>query len=247
MPSFTSGIFLTGLTCTFLTVASPQADLSAPASLQEGPSVTIPLGGPITLDGVLSPEEWASSQRQTFSGGQVLLQTEGGVVSVGVRGSQAGFPHLALSAGDSVWVLHASAALGKVVYASGGDGWTLVTPPVWEVRDPSLTPAAKMAREDYLVANGWVGTTGHMGQPGETEFQLRLDRFGPGEVRFAVAHLAPDSPEQTTRWPETNPDDIGKLQLLTGPMPEKLDLTPNHWALLHVSIDESVPSRPAGL
>lgn len=246
MPSFAPGVFLTGLICGFLSGPGPQADRGTELTVQEAPSITIPAGQPITLDGVLGPEEWSSAVLHSFSGGEVLLQHSGDWVSVGVRGSQAGFPHLAISVGDSVWVLHASAALGKIVYTTGGESWTLVTPPNWELRDPSLTTAATEAREDYLKSNGWVGTTGRMGRLGETEFLIRLDRFGHEGVRFAVAHLAPDSPEQTTRWPETNRDDIGDLQLLTGPMPDRLELAPTQWALLLVSKDDSVPSHAGG-
>lgn len=246
MPSFAPGVFLTSLTCAFLSVPFPLADLGIEPNVQEGPSITIPSGQPITLDGVLDPDEWGSAVLHSFNGGEVLLQHSGDVVSVGVRGSQAGFPHLAISVGDSAWVLHASAALGKIVYAADDEGWALVTPPNWELRDPSLTTAALEAREDYLNTNGWVGTTGRMGQIGETEFLIRLDRFGHKEVRFAVAHLAPDSPEQTTRWPETNRDDMGDLQLLTGPMPDRLELAPTQWALLLVSKGDSVPSHPGG-
>jgi hypothetical protein len=100
------------------------------------------------------------------------------------------------------------------------------------------------ARKDYLQANNWVGTTGRMGNPGETEFIVRLAGFGGREVRFSVAHLAPDSAEETTRWPSDNADDIGTLQLLTGPMPERLEFTPNHWALLVVLQEEGDASLP---
>jgi hypothetical protein len=210
------------------------------------PSVLIPAGEAITLDGTLDPEEWASASRHPFSGGEVLLQQQGDLVSVGVRGSQAGFPHIALSVGDSVWVLHASAALGQIVYARDERGWVLVGAPVWEVRDPGLTPSAGEIRNEYLQANHWVGSTGRMGNPGESEFLVRLTRFGRDGVRFAVAHLAPESPQGTARWPETNLDDIGTLQLLTGPMPERLEFTTNHWALLLVTIRESDPPPSFG-
>ena len=252
MPSFALIVVLAtqvggAIPCLSHPVVLPKSlSVRAPGFVQEAPSVVAPQGGPITLDGILKTEEWASAARHPFPGGEVLFQSQGELVAVGVRGSQAGFPHIALSAGDSVWVLHASAALGMVVYARSGQVWNLISPPTWEVRNPSLTSAAEEERERYLRANGWVGTTGRMGNPGETEFLIRMDAFGEDGLRLAVTHLAPDFPGETTRWPGISLDDVGALQLLTGPMPGRLEFTPNQWALLLVSLGVSVPPGNEG-
>ena len=229
--------------------------LSCP--VQEGPTVSIPAGEPITLDGVLDSEEWSSASRyplvsrhstaspHSFGGaGEFFLQRQGEEIAVGIRGNQPGFPHLAFSVGDSVWVLHASAALGSIVYERGTDTWALVRGPVWELRDPSLTALASRAREIYLDENGWVGTTAEMGREGDAEFLILPDRFGGENARFAVVFLPVPITGETWGWPEGNSDEIGMLKLLTGPMPEELRLDPTGWGLLQVEDGEEGPVKP---
>jgi len=198
---------------------------------QEGPLSPIPQGPPITLDGTLQDREWDGATRHPMTiQGEVLLMTRGDFLSVGVRGPGFGLAHLAVASSDTVWVLHASAALGSIVYARGPEGWDKVRDPAWEIRDPTLRPDAVQARGAYFVENGWVATTGRMGQENEVEFLVRTDRFGGEELRFAVVFFPVGSPGAFPHWPDTIRDDVDEEKLLTGPMPERLHFDPSGWA-----------------
>ena len=199
---------------------------------QEGPEITVPTGPAISLDGTLETEEWETAARLAMQGGgEVLLRARGPELLVGIRGAGPGFPHVALSAGDSVWILHASAALGTITYArNGGDRWRPVRGPVWEMRDTTLSAAARDSREAYLEEHGWVASTGRMGREGEAEFVIQMDRFGGRALRIAVASLVLPRRPQAPRWPDALPDDMNHFELLGGGTPDALVFRPSGWA-----------------
>jgi hypothetical protein len=201
---------------------------------QEGPEVPVPHGPAITLDGTLGAEEWEGGARFAMTGGgEVRLRARGSELLLGVRGAGPGFPHVALSAGDSVWILHASAALGTITYArDDGNRWRPVRGPVWEMRDTTLSDAAGDAREAYLGEHGWVASTARMGREGDAEFVIHLDRFGGGDVRLGVASLVLPRRPVAPRWPDAVPDDMNKGELLGGDTPDSLSFRPSGWARL---------------
>jgi hypothetical protein len=201
---------------------------------QEGPEVHVPSGPAVSLDGILEAEEWEGAARFAMrGGGEILLRARGPELMVGVRGAGPGFPHVALAAGDSVWILHASAALGTITYARDGEErWRPGQGPVWELRDTTLSAQAMEAREAYLDEHGWVASTARMGSDGEAEFVIRLDRFGGGEARLGVACLVVPRRPEAPRWPDALPDEMNRAELLAGGTPEFLDLRPSGWARL---------------
>lgn len=148
----------------------------------------------------------------------------------GCTGAGFGLAHVALASPDTIWVLHASAALGSIVYARGPEGWDKVRDPVWELRDPTLSPEASQARLAYLKENGWVATTGRMGRENEVEFLILRNRFGIHDVRLAVVFFPVGPPETLSHWPKTADDDVADQQLLTSLMPERLHFEPQRWA-----------------
>ena len=203
--------------------------------LQEGPALSPPPGPLPTLDGILSPGEWKDAEVVPLSDGAAAFvsSVEGGIAA-GIRGPTPGLAHLALATGDTVRILHASAALGMVVYVREADGWVKVKDPVWEIRDPSLTTAAREARAEYLIRNGWVATTARMGKDTETEFLVRLPALGTGACRMAVVYLPIEPVGPPRVWPPTAKDEVASLPLLTGPMPTTLALEPSTWARIIV-------------
>jgi hypothetical protein len=192
--------------------------------------VPVPPGPAITLDGQLEALEWEGSARLPLSShGEVFLHSHEELLSVGVRGPGFGLAHLALASRDTVWILHASAALGSIVYARDGGEWKKVQDPTWEVRDPSMTPEARARREAYLTTHHWVGTTGRMGAENEVEFLIRMERFGGGEIRLAVVFYPVEGSGPFPRWPVDLRDGVVEAELLTGPMPERLHFDPRGW------------------
>jgi hypothetical protein len=211
----------------------------SPEVLPPWPTVTPPQGPVMSVDGSLGAEEWQGAWKRSLTGGgEVRMMMRGRRLSVGIQGTDYGLAHLVLAAGDTAWVLHSSAALGSAVYTRGTEGWVKVKDPTWELRDPTMTPGAIQARESYLEANGWVGSTGRMGREPEREFLLRPEAFGGGPLRLAVVFL-PRSPQaQPLRWPDSASDDVVLRELLTGPFPLTLQLDPSTWALVSLPVQE---------
>ena len=105
---------------------------TSPVQGQEGPTVRAPSGSPIILDGQLAVDEWADALQEPLSGGgELLLMAHGQNLFLGVRGPGFGLAHVAMASPDTIWVLHASAALGSIVYAKGPEGWDKVLDPLW--------------------------------------------------------------------------------------------------------------------
>lgn len=212
---------------------------------QSNQDISVPEGPPIVLDGTLDQAEWAGSAEVVFGQGgspvgqptepTIRISRNGRRLQVGVDAREPGFPHIAMARGDTIRVLHASAALGSIVYTRSDDGWRRVQAPTWELRDTSMTARAMDERETYFRRTGWVATTAAMGSPGGAEFLIDLERFGPSPVPMAMAFLTLDPDGTILRWPSEATDDVAARPLLTGPMPESLDFRPNDWARLLVS------------
>lgn len=204
-----------------------------PLAGQAGPTLAPPSGPALTLDGTIQIDEWRGALEHSLAGhGQVFFMRREGLLSVGVRGPAFGLAHLAVASEDTVRVLHASAALGAVVYVEKARAWEKVQDPAWEMRDPSLSPLAIQNRQAYLDEHGWVGTTGRMGADNEVEFLLRPQTFGEGPLQLAVVFFPVDPQGTPLKWPDATDDDVDLVPLLTGPMPESLHLAPEKWGRL---------------
>ena len=220
-PSRARPILLTGL---FLLT------LPLPTSGQDSSPLRVPLGPAITLDGRLGESEWEGAIHLPLSPrGALFLKNHQGFLAVGVRGPSFGLAHLALASRDTIRVLHASAALGSIVYVREGQDWRKIQDPTWEVRDTSQTAAGVAERERYLAAHDWVGTTGYMGRENEIEFLVRRERFGGEELRMAVVFYPMGPPGDLPRWPDTVQDGAVAVELLSGPMPSRLIFEPESW------------------
>lgn len=230
---------LIAISLTILTAPRGHGEQVAP------PESNVPEGPAIVLNGTLEEGEWAGAAEAPFGPGVSAAAHANGRtlrfsrnedrLQVGVAGNEPGFPHIAIARGDTIWILHASAALGSAVYTRATDRWNRIQAPRWEVRDTSMTARAVEEREAYFRRTGWVATTARMGEAGTAEFLIDLRRFGPSSLQLAVAFLPLEPNNQILRWPEDATDDVAAKPLLTGPMPEALNFEPNDWGRLLVS------------
>jgi len=201
----------------------------------EEPSIQIPRGSPITLDGRVGDDEWNGALRQELSGGgEVRLMHDGAHLLVGVKGMKDGLVHICITDGKDIYVLHASAALGTAIYRRDeSDVWQPVQPFTFGMRDKSQSQEAIAARASYQASHGWVATTFQMGNPGEVEFKLSA-KFKQGQVmKLAVVFASPPSAGQC--WPKAVSDDCLKQTLIFGQTPSNLRFTPETWARVEMN------------
>jgi pimeloyl-ACP methyl ester carboxylesterase len=217
--SFTSYVFLS--IALSLTPQQAARDLMA-----------VPAGQPIHIDGVLEDKEWSDAGVWKLAGtGQLLMKHDSDFLYLGLRGPGSGWAHVYLAGGDRVVALHASAALGTAEYVlSGNEVYQPVREFAWTVRDTSQSVAARLARTEFLEANGWVASTVWMGAPAELEFILARDYFEGGTPTVAVVFATGQGAYHY--WPETLAGDALAEDLIEGNTPADLWFRTEGWATL---------------
>ncbi len=189
----------------------------------------IPKANAPVIDGKLGEGEWKSALKQELAGGGELhLQHDGEFLYIGVRGTSHGWGHLYVIDADTVFVHHASAALGTATYLQKGELWLPQQKFAWELRERSLTPQVEAARAAYLKSHDWLANNMNMGTPGVLEFKISR-RFLQGEsVSLALAFAS--DPAAPQYWPKTLADDCLKKDLIFGSAPVDLKFNLASWA-----------------
>ncbi len=190
-------------------------------------ALEIPSAEHPTLDGTISPGEWADAyQTELSDGGELLLLTADGFLYFSIRGKPEPVISICLDRGGEVAILHSSAALGTAVYQRGEGAWDQVQSFTWSNRYSTNSPEAQSDREEILAKEGWAASTGRMGTPEDVEFQIKMPE---GYIRLAVSTIGAPDYDQVSKWPVNGTDDCGSIQLLGGPIPETAQFSPEDW------------------
>lgn len=183
---------------------------------------------PPVLDGTISQGEWNDAKRFSGSGGlEVFLATGDSAVYLAVRGPGDGFPHVTLARGDSVLILHASAALGTARYVGAGHTKRLDRPFTFALRRTDMDRAGQAERESFYSKEGWVASTVRMGVTGETEFKIARSLIGP-DGRIAIAYWSASGGVE--RWPASLADDVTAQRMVQGFLEEEAEFLVADWA-----------------
>ena len=187
-----------------------------PLAPQQAP-FNVPRGSGITVDGLLSPDEWHDAARFPADNlGHVLLKHDDRYLYLGIRATRPGFPSVCVDHGDTVRVLHASAALGALRYTRAGDRWTKQNEWNFAMRSPDTTAQARAQRDEYLRQNGWVASTVRMGSGAEKEMVIPLAFLGT-PARLSVAYyLTDDDNAPLGLWPASVGDACAEKRLAQG-------------------------------
>jgi len=208
------------------------------------PSVCVPAGLPVVLDGVLGDEEWGDALAIPISDAVTLhLKCVDGALCLGVRAPEMGVGNLLIADGDSVRILHSSAALGTAVYEPAGDAWRLKADFVWRCRSLGASEVANAERKEFLEADGWLASTAYMGNPGDLEYQIAVDAQ---PMRIAFLWLPVSDPRSVLSWPAGVSQD-----LIPGPIPSAAHFDVSEWATVTVQTASQAATRatskaPAG-
>ena len=207
------------------------------AVLAAGSPLKVPkAAAPIVIDAQLGPQEWTRAVVEPLPGGGTLrLQHDGRFLFLGLTAGSEGFPSLCAARGETVRVLHASAALGSVSYTRSGAEWTTAdTEFVYGMRDASDSAEARKERRAYLDRHRWLATTFSMGGGRTYEMQISLDLLGEAP-RLALGYYASAGQGSVVPWPEALAaarDGCVETKLVQGHVPKALRFDPAAWVAL---------------
>jgi hypothetical protein len=201
------------------------ATLLAAAAPAEVPGLT----RDVRVDGRIEPAEWSGAREVRVEGMRLRLGRRGDVLAVAVELERPGISSLVVGAGDRVWVLHASAALGTGEYRCAPDGTCTRTRGFqFTCRDPSTAPAAEACRKEFRSAEGWIGNVDPSGEGRAREFLVDLRRFGAAGSPLWLVVTGLQLPDQGRRWPAGD-DEAGSVKLQQGFLEERMRFAPRSW------------------
>lgn len=164
------------------------------------------------LDGKIDDAEWAKATTHSMANGGTLRVLPGGDAwYFAVQIPEDGYGHFYVADGDSIQVIHVSAALGRLQYRRNGTEWSTSDQFVWQMRDRTYSDTLRAAQEKYFAENGWVGTNNGMGRG---RFELKLRRTPGKPVRVAMVFMS--GPQKQCYWPESLDDDTRNTKLIAG-------------------------------
>ena len=182
----------------------------------------------ITLDGIIDQDEWADAKTYSLEkGGQVKVMADSNNIYVAVSSGDFGWSHVYLNHGATIYVLHASAALGASVYVLQDDKtWKATQSFKYELRNKGMTEEDKNARLSYFQKNGWVGTVTWL-HANNHEFVISRTLFKGKPIRIAAMRAA--DAQSPHFWPATLKDQTLQEKLVRGDTPEVLTFDPATW------------------
>jgi hypothetical protein len=195
--------------------------------------LSVPQGGPVTVDGTLAPGEWDDARKETFAdGSELLLMYEQGNLYLGIRGSASEMivGNIFVQHEGEIRILHTSAALGTAVYRQDAESWRQTQAFDWCCRRTDGSDAAQTERDAFFQDEGWVSINSRMGTPNELEYKIVLPH---GSVRLAANLIRSSAPNDKVPWPSDLNDDCTKPT--PGGLPEQMQFSLGQWASLRFS------------
>jgi hypothetical protein len=209
-------------------------------------AIAVPRARAVVIDGTMDEAEWRGSIVVKRPEGDLLLRHDGKFLYIGVRSTRRGFPSVCLMRGNTVRVVHASFALGDVVYAKNGAKWRLAAPFEWDRPARPIGFDGDERRARFLAERGWIGSTVPMGNPRHAEMQIALDQLDPRDPRIRVAFFMEDDGrgETIASWARSGSgvprDDCANDRLVRGYAPERVTFRKATWIKLRLA-----PAAPA--
>jgi hypothetical protein len=204
------------------------------------PPMTVPRGAAPVIDGRIDDAEWKGAAISTLPDGSTLrMKHDDAHLFLAISAAQSGFPSVCIATGDTIRVLHASAALGSVAYTRAGDVWsTRETAFVYGMRTTDLTDKARGERREYLARHGWVGSTFRMGDGRAQEMQISLDLVSKTPaIALGYFVMGTGSTGSVVAWPASMPpaDGCADAELVRGAVPPQLRFAPASWVTLSLA------------
>lgn len=181
----------------------------------------------IRIDGVISEGEWEGATEYELSpGGRMKLKQQQSTLYVAIQVDKKAWSHIYLSSGDTLMVLHASAALGQATYVKRADRWYPVQSFEWALREKDYNDDLAAKQALHYRQFGWVANNNNMNDGRVFEFQLDLSRWNKPRSFACVAIEIPMVPHY---FPAGLKDDTILPKLLQGYTPDSLQFSMKDW------------------
>lgn len=188
----------------------------------------IPENNSIQLDGVINDSEWKEAKEYKLSGGgKLMIKKENNDLYVALSGNKEAWAHVYLSHGDTVRVLHASAALGEAKYVKQNNLWRNIQSFQWQLRERVYNDELAKKQQDHYLQYGWVANNNNLGNGMIFEFKLDLSRVDNTPAPFAC--VLAQVPLDLHYFPTSLTDNTVSPMLVQGYTPESLQFAPGSW------------------
>lgn len=195
------------------------------------PEIRVPQRSPAVIDGRLSPGEWTGAYETDLPNESHLwLQHDGAYLYLAVWPPSTGYPSVCVTVGDTIRVLHASAALASSVYTRDGAHWTQRKPFTFALRSGDIGPAGQTAQRSYLAAERWVASNNAMSGV-EHEMKWSLSLMDRHDLRLALGVYVAAG-DQVAGWPSGASDGCTAAKTVQGWLRPERDLNFTQWTRL---------------
>lgn len=180
----------------------------------------------IHLNGKVDEVEWKGAKEyQINSDCKVFILQEKEVLYAALVSKKKIWAHTYLSDGETVQVMHASAALDDVTYRKVQSVWRTEETFQWGFREQVYTSDVQAKMDSYFQANGWVANNGNMADGKIIEFKIDISQTGP---LFFTCVMA-DYDLNLSHFPSIINDDTILPRLVQGNTPDSLKFEPVKW------------------
>jgi hypothetical protein len=181
----------------------------------------------IRIDGIVSPGEWENATDHSLSaGGTMKIKKDHNELYIAISATNKAWAHVYITSGDTIKVLHASAALGQANYIPRNDHWTPVQPFEWALRERAYNDDLANKQQAHYQQFGWVANNNNMGDGKTFEYHIDLSRMKGKTVSFAC--VAAEIPLNLHFYP-TLTDHTILPKLVQGYTPDSLQFRVREW------------------
>ncbi|MBC7947985.1 MAG: hypothetical protein H7Y42_08915 [Chitinophagaceae bacterium] len=181
----------------------------------------------IQIDGVVNQGEWEGAKERPLSGGgKVFTKLEKNILFIALVGNKKAWSHVYLVNGDTVRILHASAALGEARYVKRQDVWRSTSSFQWQLRERDYNLELEKKQQEHFVHEGWVANNNNLGNGMVFEFKIDLSRIS-SPLRWAC--VLAEVPLELHYYPTDLKDNTTLPRLVQGYTPDSLRFNPQSW------------------
>ena len=187
-----------------------------------------------TIDGTITSAEFENLNAVEKNGSSVLLIDDSSkdYLRVSVKSEELYVASLCIcNDKNEVFVLHASAALGQIVYKKNHPHWETIQKFDWKMREQGMNAETIAKRKNYLDNHGWIANTMGMGKKGETEFIIDRNKF-KGELKLAIGLMTASDPNNIVGIPKSV-GDCANHNLVSGDPKKEYDFDPGKWITIN--------------
>ncbi|HEY0159605.1 MAG TPA: hypothetical protein VGF28_20120 [Thermoanaerobaculia bacterium] len=184
------------------------------------------------VDGKLGKTEWTEALQVALAdGGQARLLHDGKFLYIAMVGKKPGTGSICTVKGKSLYVMHASSALGSAVWTQKNGKSTLHRGFRFSNRDTTESQRGIKDRKAFLKKAGWYANAHPDTAILEREFQIAIE--GRSEIPLVLSFLSfvDEDDLDLDAWPQTVVDGCVELDIASGFIKREYTFQPETWGV----------------